>query len=392
MLPLRSRRPVCTARLLAALAAGLAACADAPRAPAVSPRTSTSDTPSADEPLMKGSYGPDDRVYPPWDWAPLWTAASRTGRSVLCLTFDGEIVSDEESFIVPQGEVARIPPFDVRPLGLVDRGAAIAAIIGRVRAYFERTDLEIVDVCPVGIAHTRVIVGGHPSAIGEPDDVAGIAPFDVGNRMEDDIGFVFPEVIANGRGAPDLESVAATIAHEAGHTYGLDHVRPPTDLMHPVVDDRMIGFGAALTLDGHWQDAPALLTAVLGPAGPPPTDAATECDPPEERSGRSREGARAIEPPGEIVGGWSCAADEDWFAIDLEQNARVTLTLTFPTEGWVEPPAIFRPRGRRPVGEGTAAPGEHHWTYRTSTPGRHRIRITTPDERPTRYALRAVVQ
>ncbi len=394
MLPLRSRRPAFVARLLAVFAAGLPACADAPGQAAAPSQTPLPGVPNVDGSPIGGTHAPDDRAYPPWDWAPLWTAATRTGRSVLCLTFDGDTVSDEESFIVPQGEVARIPPFDARPLGLMDRGAAIAAIIGKVKVHFERTDLEVVDICPVGVAHTRLIVGGHPSAIGESDDVAGIAPFDVGNRMEDDVGFIFPEVIGNGRGAADLEAVASTIAHEAGHTYGLDHVRPVTDLMHPVIDDRMIGFGAALTLDGHWQDAPALLVAVLGEVADPPSssDDVAGCDPPEDRSGRSRDAARPIESPGELVGGWSCANDEDWFAVDLEQDATATLTLTFPTEGWVEPPAMFRPRGRRPVGNGTAAPGEHRWTYRASASGRHRIRITTPEELPTRYALRVRVE
>jgi hypothetical protein len=374
-------------RLVVAACTVVAACADPPP-----PAESTARPLDAHEAAGHASdattpAAPDDRVFPPWDWASL------AGPPVLCLTFDGATVSGEESFIVPEGDRVHIPPFDARAAGVDDRGSAIAAILARVRAHFAKTALAIVDVCPEGTPYTRLIVGGHPSLIGEASTVAGIAPYDVGNRMEDDVGFVFPEVITAGRGSADLSAIAATISHEAGHTFGLDHVLPVEDLMHPIVDARMSGFTAAMALDGHWQDAPALLATVLGPSTDRITDepGATEtpdCDPPEDASGRARDAARLVEADGRIQSGWTCATDEDWFAVDLAPAETLALTLVYPTEGWVEPPAIFRPRGRRPVGDGVAGPGEHRWDYRASTGGRHRIRITTSDAAATRYALR----
>jgi hypothetical protein len=374
----------------------LAGCADGPV-----PRT---DGPMRPVVLDDGETAPpasmatidrvsDDRAFPPWDWASLATATARLGRPVLCLEFNGATISDEDSFIISPGTTVHVPPFDALDLGFDDRGAVISALIGRVRGHFVFTDLDIVDVCPAGTAHTRIIVGGDPSLIGESSGVAGIAPFDVGNRMEDDIGFVFTEAIATGRGAADLDAVAATIAHEAGHTFGLDHVQPVVDLMHPTIDERMAAFTAALTLDGHWQDAPALLVAALGERSAGDTGHGvgsdpTTCDPPEERSGRSRDAARPIDADALPHGGRTCAGDEDWYAVDLRLGETVTLTLTYPDEAWVEPPALYKPRGRRPVGEGSASPGEHRWTYRAVVDGRHRIRITTPEEAAVRYALR----
>lgn len=337
----------------------------------------------------------DDRVRPPDDWMPLARSAHRQGPATLCLEFEGATIEPDESFIIPAGRPLRVPRFDALNYGVADRGEAIAYVLGRVREHYDDTALVVTEVCPADDAVTRVIVGGTPRLVREHDGVAGIAPFDVGNVLDDDIGFAFSEVLGRGRGRADLDQLAAVISHEAGHTFGLDHVRPPRDLMFPTVNDSMIGFTAAEALDGQWQDSPALLLAALGTPGPEVTPDAAEapfdCDPADEVSGSRRDRAEAV-VSGQLSGGQACRDDDDWFAFDAAEGDDLTLDLAYPDQGWVEPPALYRPRGRLPIGTPTSEDGVHHLTARAEMAGRYRIRVSTSDALPWRYALRIRVE
>lgn len=352
---------------------------------------------SAFEPAQVPSEVPDDRVLPPDDWAPLARAAHRPGPARLCLLFDGADIDPDESFIVRRGRTTHVPAFDPTPYGLHDRRAAIAHVLARVRQHFAETDLQVSEGDAGAETCTRIAIGGRPTLVDESTGVAGIAPYDIGNRTDDDIGFAFAGALGTGRGVQDLDQLAAVIAHEAGHTFGLDHVRPVTDLMYPTVNDEMAAFTAAETLDGAWQDAPAMLRAVLGdPQGGAPGSSADpplarpDCDPADDASGETRDGARPL-VAGHAATGYACDRDEDWFMVDLALGDVVELSLAYPDEAWVEPPELFRPRGRTPIGDAYAEGASHHVVAVADRAGRYRLRIRSPDPSAVRYAVRADV-
>jgi hypothetical protein len=355
------------------------------------------DPASAAEPGDVLATMQDDRALPPDDWAPLARTAHRPGPARLCLLFDGVDIDPDESFIVRRGRTTHVPAFDATPYGVDDRRAAIAHVLARVRRHFAETDLQVSESGAGSDTCTRIVVGGRPTLVGESMGVAGIAPFDIGNRSDDDIGFAFAGALGAGRGEADLDQLADVIAHEAGHTFGLDHVQPVTDLMHPTVNDEMTAFTAAETLDGAWQDAPAMLRAVLGApqAASPgsssdPPLARPDCDPKDDVSGETRERARPL-VPGRPASGYACDRDEDWFTLDLALGDVVELTLAYPDEAWVEPPELYRPRGRTPVGDAYAEGATHHLVAVADRAGRYRLRIRSPDDSAVRYALRAEI-
>lgn len=198
-----------------------------------------------------------------------------SGRGVVFLALDGVTVSSgasnaraNTSFIVPAGATVAIPPFDEAPFG-ADRQSAIAELLGHVRADFAAFDVEVVTERPAGGAYTMAVVGGSPALLGLGARVAGIAPVDVGNPNRRDVAFVFSAELAT------LKQVANCISHELGHTFGLRHLAPQDDLMHPTLQP---GQGrwqkAALYGSAAEQDEPAILGGLFGApdagAAPPP--------------------------------------------------------------------------------------------------------------------------
>lgn len=198
-----------------------------------------------------------------------------SGRGVVFLALDGVTVSNgasnaraNTSFIVPAGGAVAIPPFDEAPFG-ADRQTAIAELVGHVRADFASYDVEVVTERPVGGAYTMAVVGGSPALLGMGARIAGVAPVDVGNPNRRDVAFVFSAELST------LKQVANCISHELGHTFGLRHLAPQDDLMHPTLQP---GPGrwqkAALYGSSAEQDEPAILNSLFGApdagTAPPP--------------------------------------------------------------------------------------------------------------------------
>jgi hypothetical protein len=336
----------------------------------------------------------DDVKAPPADWTPK-VAEARAGPPVLYLDFEGARLDHADSFIVPKGQAVDFPPFDPRPYGVRDRAGAIEQVTARVAEHYAETGLVVVHERPAHGPYTTVVVGGLPSLVDEDPGVAGVSPLDPGDRSPADIAFAFAGVLGHGRGDADLEQLASVIAHEAGHSYGLEHDIEPASLMYPAVEDEMIGFMAAETLDGIWQDAPAILRKVLGPVTPgtasgsdsgresPATGPGSERQPPTpERCGDdplepddTRDAARPLPGPDDAVR--VCAGDEDWFRFDLQAAESVDLALAHPAGASPSPPQVFRPRGRTPLGDTYTQAGAVGVRFVAPVAGTYRVRVAS---------------
>lgn len=177
---------------------------------------------------------------------------------VLWLNFDGANVpkgyGKNQSFI-PCKAVATIPPSGLSP---ADRDQIVAL----VQKSYEDAGARIIvtPAKPTSGDFTTMQVGGAYKDLGciGGASILGVAPLDQGNANRNDIGFAFIPSYASAR------LIAETIAHEAGHSFGLDHVTTSTDIMYASAGANMIGFGIAKTRTGKVQDEPAILKQVLG--------------------------------------------------------------------------------------------------------------------------------
>ena len=177
---------------------------------------------------------------------------------VLFVNFDGATLKrgygKGQSFILCKSE-ATIAPTGI---SVPDR----TTILQLVAKHFETAGakLLVTDQKPNTGDFTTLIVGGSYSSLGcIGPGVLGVAPFDVGNKNRNDIGFAFtPKGVSN-------RVIAETISHEAGHSFGLNHVMSRTDIMFASSSSQIDKFGVGNVIGGlKKQDAPAILVSVLG--------------------------------------------------------------------------------------------------------------------------------
>ena len=184
-------------------------------------------------------------------------AMSKAAESVLWVNFAGASVNKGydlgQSFLACKNTV-KIPP---APLS----STAQQAVLNQVATYFSNAGAKVAVVSdqPTSGEYTTMHVGGSYANLGcSGGSPVGIAPFDAGNANPSDVGFVFPQ-------SNDVETLARTIAHEAAHTYGLEHADNKDDLMYPWDLQSAVGFATGMVAKtGMPQDPAALLQAALG--------------------------------------------------------------------------------------------------------------------------------
>jgi hypothetical protein len=114
----------------------------------------------------------------------------------------------------------------------VSREAALLAVVDRVRGLFRPYDVDIVTTPPAAGAYTEVLVGGSQRLVSSSSGTAGLSVVDCADRNPSNVVFDFADDEPADRGG--LVAVALTAAHEAGHSYGLEHTDNPTDVMYQV--------------------------------------------------------------------------------------------------------------------------------------------------------------
>ena len=128
-----------------------------------------------------------------------------------------------------------------------------AAIIDQVRQDLAPYAIRVVtERPPPEVDYTMILYGD----LG-PQTFAGLAPYiDCGDRFPNDVAFA--------QGTPDPVTGATVIVHEAGHTWGMEHVESIFDNMFPVADSLSATFtDECQQIVGDTMLTPAAGTCVL---------------------------------------------------------------------------------------------------------------------------------
>lgn len=199
-------------------------------------------------------------------------ALGQNGRHVLFVNYEGadlrvgdnsmENLGIRDPGFKNQG-IVELDGFDP---GNAKRDEAITKIHQQVQKWYADFDIDVVLSRPLTGDYQMTLVGGDKSDIGLGGSIVGISPGDCKNNNETNLNFAFSRSL---RENPD--QVAVTIAHEAGHAYGLGHVQNNKDIMYPsvsVVDGFLGGkvadAGPCGAMPGDYQDSKKVLLENLG--------------------------------------------------------------------------------------------------------------------------------
>lgn len=163
-------------------------------------------------------------VLPPADQLPITSPPRplKIKQGVVFVNFDG--VTLQMGGDSSQMNISQIFPGEFEPYGGDE--TVRAAVIAALKLDWQAYDVKIVDQRPESGDYTmNVATPTNPLGGG----VLGIAPLDCFDAAPNNITFAF-------HGANDgfpAPVQAATIAHEVAHSYGMEHVDDPTDIMNP---------------------------------------------------------------------------------------------------------------------------------------------------------------
>jgi len=220
--------------------------------------------------VRSGSWGLPSRSDLVWLGDLLHDSDDEPSRVVYLNPAKITIIGDDDdshanrSSIVPAGQRAVLP-------GYTGSDRAWKQIVHCVQDRFVDFDVAITEHRPVDRGYTMVAVGGRPSDLGiQRERVSGLSPFN-GAPIADSVVFAFSETHSN-----RVRDTCETIAHELGHTYGLDHSYECEDLMTHLTGCRAKRFVDASVPCGEQSQRPChddrptqssygTLMAILGP-------------------------------------------------------------------------------------------------------------------------------
>ena len=224
------------------------------------------------------------------------------GVTITKVTNDGDPLHDDATTNkswIPNvgGSTVTIPAFDATPFIYAPQTAQTVrdVITQQVKDWYAPYNIYVVTTRPASGRYSMMVVGGITTQVvtGQQDAV-GVAGLDCGNDNQNNIGFAFSGSLPPQTTSPQDKQIAQlliaqTIAHEGGHTFGLDHVNSPmataVDIMEPAVDPNVAGFltgnqplsdGSSMCGAGATEDTHGRLLNNLGPA---PTGGSTVAKP-----------------------------------------------------------------------------------------------------------------
>lgn len=153
------------------------------------------------------------------------TASVRAQSRVIYLNHDGVILTPGDNDATQQVSSIVAEPTAINGWDTDDQTwADTVACIANIYAPF---DVTITDRDPGDVPHIEALVGGDPSDVGLPENVAGVSPFTSDcSIIENSIVFTFTDVLPD-----DAQTVCEVMAQEIAHSFGLDHEMLPSDPM-----------------------------------------------------------------------------------------------------------------------------------------------------------------
>ena len=174
----------------------------------------------------------------------------------------------DQASLAPGAPVAPFPW--ARVAGVESREDAINRIASKVGELFAPFDVDIHLTRPEDGTYTMAVIGGDASSLNLPTNLEGLAVIDCNDANPNNVAFVFVNA-----GDLSIDDIAIAIAHELGHTYGLEHSSLMTDIMYAVQTQARTAFqdeNASTTAPDDCnlvaQDTYASLVQVLGAHDP----------------------------------------------------------------------------------------------------------------------------
>lgn len=193
---------------------------------------------------------------------------------VLYLDFDGGTVESRSGDFWLGSASIQIPAFDLSNYGWSGREAeAISYITDFIQEDYAAYNVTVTTTEPLSGDYTTMYVGGNNDWFRSGSGVIGVATYDINNSNPSNYGFAFSDELGiyyNYSGG-DLqqfsEYLSNLISHEAGHTFGANHVTNTTAIMNPYlpISPRRLMFGQGqIPGSTSSQDTQSLLASNLG--------------------------------------------------------------------------------------------------------------------------------
>ncbi|MBN2209966.1 MAG: choice-of-anchor D domain-containing protein, partial [Sedimentisphaerales bacterium] len=196
------------------------------------------------------------------------------GVYTLFLDFDGARVYSRSGDFYLGSDYVDIPAYNLSMFGWGGQESqSISYITQFVQEDYAAYNIQVTTTQPASGEYTTLYVGGDNEWFRPGSSVIGVATYDVGNTDASNYGFAFIEELgiyqqySYGSLLAFSEYIANLITHEAGHTYGANHVSDPTCMMNPYLplSPRVQSFGSGtIPSSSQTQDTQSLMGANLG--------------------------------------------------------------------------------------------------------------------------------